>query len=80
MRGFTRFVLWYAAVVVILAAFGLVLGALKISTQRNEVATNILGPHGIVFGLVLPTMIFAFVPIFVIWIVSRIASLLRKNR
>jgi hypothetical protein len=80
MRGFTRFVLWYAAVVVILAAFGLVLGALKISTQGNDVLTNILGPHGIVFGLVLPAMIYAFVPIFVIWIVSRIASLLRKNR
>ena len=80
MREFTRFLIWYIVVAVSLAAFGLVLGAFKFSRQQHEILTGILGPHGFVFGLVLPLMMYAFIPILVIWIVARVVSTLRKSR
>jgi len=78
--GFTRFLIWYIVVAFSLVAFGLVLGSLKISRQQHPILTDILGPHGFVFGFVLPLMMYAFIPVFLVWIVVRLASVLRKNR
>jgi len=80
MRGFTRFVICHVAIVLILVAFGFALSALKISRQGLDMLSVILDPHGIVFGLLLPLLIYALVPTLIIWIILRIVSLLRKTR
>lgn len=80
MTRFTRFMIWYTGIASVLTVFGLILGALDISPDRHQVLTNILGPDGIVFGFVLRTMLYAFFPISVVWVISQVAFLRKKNR
>ena len=60
-----------------LVGLGLALSAMKIQRGNNFV-TDMLGPHGLVFGVVLPLAVYLIVPSVIIWIVAWTISLLRK--
>jgi hypothetical protein len=58
-------------------AVGLAISAMKIQRGDNFV-TDMLGPHGLVFGVVLPLAVYLIVPTVIIWIVAWAVSLFRK--
>jgi hypothetical protein len=53
------------------------IGFMKIQRGNNFV-TGMLGPHGLVFGVVLPLAVYLIVPTFTIWIVAWAVSFFRK--
>lgn len=60
-----------------LIGLGLALSAMKIQ-RGNNFATDMLGPHGLAFAVVLPLAVFLVIPTAIIWIVAWVISLLRK--
>ena len=54
------------------------LGALKISVEKNDFLTAVLGAHGIVFGLILPLAIYSLIPAVIIWGVAWVIAASRE--
>ena len=65
------------AFIACLAGLGLALSAMKIQRGNNFI-TDMLGPHGLVFGVLLPLAVYLIVPTVIIWIVAWVVSLFRK--
>ncbi len=79
VRKIGWFVAGDIALILLLSAFGLVLDALKIPMDGHPFITDTLGPHGLVFNLVLPLAMYILVPAIAIWIVAWIVTISRKT-
>ena len=66
------------ALILFLFAFGLALSAMKIPMEGHPFLTDMLGAHGLIFGVVLPLAIYLLIPAVAIWIIAWIVSSLRK--
>jgi hypothetical protein len=77
VRKIGWFLIGDLALIACLFALGLALSAMKISGENNVVMV-ILGPHGLVFGVVLPLAVYLIVPTVIIWIVAWAVSLFRR--
>jgi hypothetical protein len=81
MSRFVRKVGWFLigdlVFIACLIGLGLALSAMKIQ-RGNNFATDMLGPHGLVFGVVLPLALFLVVPTAIVLVVAWLVSLLRK--
>jgi hypothetical protein len=67
------------ALILILFAFGLVLSAMKIPIEGHPFLADILGAHGLIFGVVLPLAVYLLVPAVVIWIFAWVVANFRKS-
>jgi hypothetical protein len=77
VRKIGWFLIGDLAFIACLVGLGLVLNAMKIQRGNNFV-TDMLGPHGLVGGVVLPLAIYLIVPAVIIWIVAWAVSIFRK--
>jgi hypothetical protein len=78
LRKLSWFILWDVALTALLFTTGLALKAMKISVNGHEVVASVLGPPGIVFGAVLPVLVYLLIPAFIIWIISWTVVSLRR--
>jgi len=62
----------------LIAGLGFLLTALKIPMQGHPVLSSLLGGHGLLFGLVLPLLLYSLVPLAIIWAAG--AIIVRRNR
>jgi hypothetical protein len=65
------------AFIAFLVGLGLAISAMKIQAGNNFV-TDMLGPHGLVFGVMLPLAVYLIVLTVIIWIVAWAVSLFKK--
>ncbi len=77
VRKIGWFLIGDLAFIAFLFGLGFALSAMKIQRGNNFV-TDMLGPHGLVFGVVLPLAGYLIVPAVIIWIVAWTISLFRK--
>jgi hypothetical protein len=80
VRKIGWFVAGDIALILVLFAFGSVLlPAMKISRDGHPFLTDMLGEHGLLFGIVLPLAIYLLIPVTVIWFIAWIVAILRKT-
>ena len=77
VRKIGWFLIGDLAFIACLAGLGLALHATSIQRGNNFV-TDMLGPHGLAFGVVLPLAVYLIVPTVIIWIVAWAVSIFRK--
>jgi hypothetical protein len=77
VRKIGCFVIGDLAFIACLITLGLALNAMKIP-GRTVFVQDMLGPHGLLFGLILPLAVYPTVPAVLIWILAWAVSMFRK--
>ena len=67
-----RIVLADVCLALLIAGLGLLLAAMKIPMEGHPVLFMLFGGHGLLFGLVLPLLLYSLVPLAAVWAVAAI--------
>lgn len=79
VRKIGWFVAGDIALILILFALGLVLSEMKIPVEGHPFLADVLGAHGLIFGVVLPLAVYLLVTAVVIWIIAWVVANFRKT-
>lgn len=79
-RKIGRFIIADIVLIVALIAFGMGLTLLRIPVNGHEALADLFGQHGILFGMILPVLIYLLIPAIAIWIVALVIAAFRQNR
>ncbi|HET9801982.1 MAG TPA: hypothetical protein VFP96_01980 [Candidatus Acidoferrum sp.] len=63
-----------AAAALFILAFGFLLTFAKTPMQGHPLMATLFGMHGILFGLVLPILIYSLVPLALTWIIAALVG------
>ena len=72
-------VLGDVCLVLLIFGFGVSLPAMKIPVEGHPVLTLFFGEHGILFGLVLPMLIYLLIPLAMLWAIAAVVGFLKEK-
>jgi len=79
-RKIGRFIVVDIVLVLALIAFGMALRLLKIPINGHELLANLFGQHGILFGMILPMLVYLLIPATAVWIIALVIAAFKEIR